>query len=284
MSLAKATLRHSLRRKWKLTLGVLLCGIGLVVFTHAYDVAGIIEEGDAAMDALREDPQSFTSEQSDAYARSAMVSGVSGMLAFLFFLGAALVGFLMPGGVVANERRSATIMLWAQHPMPLSHFYLQRYLWMQVANLAAQALFAVVAILAVFPPAALPPTELGVFVEVCLVGAMACAISFAVSALGLRRAAFLGLAYYFLSTIVGSVAGEAAGGAWGQVSPTLAVIFDVLPFVIFPANPIDDLVAGFASGTAWDWGATGLVLYHLALWTAVAWLGLRRIEGKPLKL
>ena len=281
MSLAKATLRHSLRRKWKLSLGVLLCGVGLVVFTHTYDVAGIIEEGDAAMDALQADPQSFTSEQSDAMGRSAMVGGLFGMLAFLFFLGAALVGFLMPGGVVANERRSATIMLWAQHPMPLSHFYLQRYLWMQVANLGAQALFAVVAILAVFPPAALPPTELGVFVEVCLAGAMACAISFAVSSLGLRRAAFLGLAYYFLSTIVGGIEGFAVGT---EVPRTLAVILDVVPFVIFPANPIDDLVAGFASGTAWDWGATGLVLYHFALWTAVAWLGLRRIEGKPLKL
>ena len=35
---------------------------------------------------------------------------------------------------------------------------------------------------------------------------------------------------------------------------------------------------------AWDWGATGLVLYHFALWTGIAWLGLLRIEKRPLKL
>ena len=58
----------------------------------------------------------------------------------------------------------------------------------------------------------------------------------------------------------------------------------VLPFLIFPSGVINDLVAGFGSGVAWDWGATGLVLYHLALWTGIAWLGLLRIEKRPLKL
>ena len=58
----------------------------------------------------------------------------------------------------------------------------------------------------------------------------------------------------------------------------------ILPFVIFPLNAIEGFVGGFESGVAWDWGATGMVLYHFALWTGVAWLGLRRIDGRPLKL
>lgn len=43
MSILKATLRHLLRRKWILTLVVVLFGMALVVLTHVYDVAGIIE-------------------------------------------------------------------------------------------------------------------------------------------------------------------------------------------------------------------------------------------------
>ena len=280
MSLAEATLRHVLRRKWKLTLVVLLFGVGLVALTHVYDLRGIIDDLNAASEAAR-DPE-WIPEDPEAFSRGTLYLGLFGAMSFFFFLGAALVGFLMPGGMVANERRSAAIMLWAQHPMPLSRFYLRRYLWLQVGNLTAQALFATVAVFAVFPPNVVPPTDLALFVRMCLVGTLACAISYAVSANGLRRAALWALAYFFLSSIAGEFGQQAAFGA--EIPRTLAVILDVLPFVIFPTGPIEEFVAGFGSGADWDWGATGLVAYHFALWTAIAWLGLRRIEGRPLKL
>ena len=155
-----------------------------------------------------------------------------------FLVGPLLVGLLMPGGVVANERRTGAIMLWAQHPMPLSRFYMQRYLGMQIATLAALALIGISA------------------------------------ALGIRRAAFLGFAYYFFSNMTMAA----------QLRDTVLGSSGVMPFLIFPTRLIREFMTGFQSGVPWDWGATCLVLYHFALWTAIAWLGLRRLERRPLNL
>ena len=281
MSILKATLRHLLRRKWILTLVVVLFGTALVVLTHVYDVAGIIEARDAALEAMREDRGPPSEEQVEAMAQGAGIGVLFQVLNFFFSLGIVLVGMLMPSGVVANERRSGAIMLWAQHPMPLSRFYLQQYSGIQLTNLVAQGLFGVAAVLAVLPVGAFPATETGVFTRICLLGAMACAVSFAITALGIRRAAFLALAYYAASSLA---AGIIALGAELGATGTAKMILDALPFLIFPEGAIGDLVVGFESGVAWDWDATGMVLYHFALWTAIAWLGLRRIERKPLKL
>lgn len=57
----------------------------------------------------------------------------------------------------------------------------------------------------------------------------------------------------------------------------------VLPLLAFPMGPVNEFMTGFRSGVPWSWGAAGLVLYHFTLWTAVAWLGLRRLERRPLK-
>ncbi len=284
MSIVKATVRHLLRRKWKLILVVALFGSALVALTHAYDVAGMIEAAEAAEAALFESPEPPTDEQMEALTRGILVRAVFGVLSFFFSLGVVLIGMLMVGGVVANERRDGAIMLWAQHPMPLSRFYLTRYLGIQGANLGAQALFGITAVLAVLPASGFPATETGIFLEICVEGALACAISFAVTALGIRRAAFLALAYYAASGIASTVLTLAADIPELPETGILAVILQVIPFLIFPTLPVNDLMAGFESGVAWNWKATGMVLYHFALWTAVAWLGLRRIEGKPLKL
>ena len=109
---------------------------------------------------------------------------------------------------------------------------------------------------------------------------LACAVSFAISAPGIRRAALLGLVYYLPSGLVGEIlaSSEVSSSTVWELART------ILPFVIFPATAIRDLTAGFESGVAWDWGATGMFVYHFALWTAVAWLGLRRMERRPLKL
>lgn len=285
MSILKATLRHLLRRKWVLILIVVFFGAALVVTTHAYDVAGIVEAQNAALEAMQEGrgppSEEEAEEMAEALGRGTGVRALFQVLNFFFSLGIVLVGMLMPSGLVANERRSGAIMLWAQHPMPLNRFYLQRYAGIQLANLTAQALFGVAAVLAVLPAGAFPATESGVFVRICLLGAMACAVSFAITALGIRRAAFLALAYYAASSLAGGII---AMGAQFGATGTAKMILDALPFVIFPEGAIGDFVTGFESGVAWNWNATGMVLYHFALWTAIAWLGLRRIEGKPLKL
>ena len=171
-------------------------------------------------------------------------------------------------------------MLWAQQPMPLRSFYLQRYVGIQVATFAALAIFGLTGAVAALPPRAAPTTELGGVVSICLAGVLACAISFAITALGIGRAALIGLLYYLLSGAVAAL----LGNPLLETSTAAESARTVLPFVIFPAGVIDDLVAGFGSGAAWDWGATGLAVYHLALWTGIAWLGLHRIERRPLKL
>ena len=284
MSIFKETLRHVLRRKWKLLLAVSLCGVALVAVSEAYDVQGILDE----LQGIAESEGPPSGEQAGTAMRGAGVLLLMGALGFLFQVGTLMVAVLMPGGIVANERGSGAIMLWAQHPMSLTSFYLHRYLGIQGANLAVHALFALLSIMAVLPsgdPATGLPTQavlsdLAQFSQVLLGGALACAISFAITALGLRRAAFFAIAYVFASGIVWGIVDPVAG--FGVPLPEW--LHGLLPFLIFPGNPIDDFVAGFVSGTDWNWKATGMVLYHFALWTAVAWLGLRRIEGKPLKL
>lgn len=279
MSIFRATLRHLLRRKWKLPLAVFLCVVGMVLLGGAYDVAGIIKEGDAASRVLWENPESQSTELIDAMRRGQraqrLVMGFNGF----FILGLVLFGFLMPNGVVANERHSGAIMLWAQHPMPLTRFYMYRYLGMQTANLLAQALVSVAVAFTVLTPDSVMDTYL--FAQLCVHGTLGCAISFAVSALGIRRAAFLVLAYYVASNWMH---GEVLRAEIAGVTGTLGVLHDVLPFLIFPTSAIRTLVDAFKSGVVWDWGATAIVLYHFCLWTAIAWLGLRRIDGQPLKL
>ena len=267
MTIVSATLKHLARRRWKLALVVFVLGVALVAVSRSFDVIAIAEEGEAAADAV-EEAGAPSPEQVEAMGRGLGVMALLLVLYLGFSLGAVLVGCVMPGGVVADEWRSGATMLWGQHPMPLGRFYMHRYLGVQIANLSVQAIFGATVVLANFP--VLPATELGVILQIGLEGALACAISFAVSALGIRRASFLALAYYAVSWIVSDVVSVATG--------------DILSVLVFPTFAIEDFVAGLEPGTPWSWRATGIVLYHFTLWTAVALLGLRRIDRRPLKL
>ena len=269
MAIVKATLRHLLRNKWKLPLAVFLSGVLMVALHHALDVAGIRE---AAFEAMREHPASRSPEQTAAITAWRRLGPLLTVLDGFLLAGPLLVGLLMPGGVVANERRSGTIMLWAQHPRPLSGFYMRRYLGMQIATLAALALIG----LSVVPALTLPSDTIASmdrFAESCIAGLLACAISFAVSAIGLRRAALLVFAYYVGSNMTMSA----------QLRDTVLGTSDVMALLIFPTRPIGEFATGFQSDSPWDWGATGILVYHFVLWTTVAWLGLRRLERRPLK-
>ncbi len=284
MTIARETLLHVLRRRWRVLLVVFLCGVALVVVSKAYDVQGILDE----IQGIAESEAPPGEEQMGGMMRGAGVLFLMGVLGFLFQVGTLMVAVLLPGGIVANERRSGAVMLWAQHPMPLTRFYLHRYLGIQGVNLAAHVLFALVVIVAVLPgndpatgvPNQLVMTDPGRFAQVLMTGALACAVSYAITALGLRRAAFFAIAYVFASSIAWSIVDP----AFGLGAPVPDWVKDLLPFLIFPDNPIDDFVAGFASGTDWNWGATGMVVYHFALWTGAALLGLRRLERRPVML
>lgn len=280
MNILKASLRNAVRRKWKFALVVFLFGAGLAVLTNTYDVAGTVEGMAAAGEEMRSGDAPPSEEQMEAMARDGVLLFFFGMLTLFFGFGTILFGFVMPGGLVANERRSAAIMLWAQHPMPLSSFYMWRYLGVQVATLAALLVFGLAFAMAILPPDAAPATEVGGIASICLEGMLACAVSFAISALGFRRAALFGVVYYLPSGIFAQLlqASEVSTSTVAELARA------ILPFVIFPVNAIENFVGGFESGVAWDWGATGMVLYHFALWTGVAWLGLRRIDRRPLKL
>ena len=279
MNIVKTSFRNAVRRKWKFALVVFLFGVAVLVLTHTYDAAGAME----GVQAVAEEMEAGTEpsgEQAQAMMRGSAMLLLFVLLNLAFGFGTILFAFLMPGGMVAHERRSGAIMLWAQHPMPLRSFYLQRYVGIQVATFAALAIFGLTGAVADLPPGTVPATATGEVASVCLTGVLACAISFAITALGIRRAALLGLVYYWLSGVVGSLLENPVLGTSAVVESARAV----LPFVIFPTGVMQDLVAGFESGVAWDWGATGLALYHFVLWTGIAWLGLHRIEKRPLKL
>ena len=226
---------------------------------------------------------SLSDEQVGGMARSAGLLAFFSLLVLLFLFGTIMLGFVMPGGLVANERRSGAIMLWAQHPMSLTAFYLQRYLGIQVATLAAMLLFGLTIVLVDLPPENALGSGPASVLKICLEGMFACAIGFGVSALGIRRAAFFGLVYYLVSGVVGEAL-RAPPEAMSAAPLAVQWAVKILPFALFPVNVIERLVDGLQAGVAWDWRATGLVLYHSALWTVVAWLGLRRIDRKPLKL
>lgn len=280
MSIVKASFRNAVRRRWKFALVVFVFGLGLAVLTNAYDVAGTLERMQSIGAEMENEGAAPSDEQVEAMAGSAALLLVFSLLSLAFGLGTVLLAFLMPGGLVSNERRSSAIMLWAQHPMPLSSFYLRRYVGILIATAIALVIFGLTGTAVDLPSGAAPATGFGGITRLCLVGLLACAVSFAISTVGLGRAALFGFVYYLASGVVWSV----IGGPELGTSTAAKLARAVLPFVVFPDGPIDDLVGGFESGVAWDWGATGLVLYHLALWTGIAWLGLRRIERWPLKL
>ena len=280
MKIVKATLQNAARNRWKFALVVFLFGVGLAALTNAYDMSEGLERLRAVDGEMESEGTAPSGEQVETMMGSAAMLVLFSLLNIAFGFGAIIFAFVMPGGMVANERRNGTIMLWAQHPMHLRSFYMQRYLGIQFATLVALVIFGLTGALAVLTPGAAPTTGPGRVVSVCLTGVLACGISFAITTLGIRRAALIGLVYYLPSGFLWSLIEDPGLGT----ASTLELARAVLPFVIFPDGAVENLVAGFESGVAWDWGATGLVLYHFVLWTAIAWLGLGKIQRQPLAL
>ena len=129
MNILMVSFRNAVRRKWKFALVVLLCGVGLAVLTNVYDVAGMVGRLDAVREEMRSGDAPPSGEQMDAMARNTLPLSLFSLLTLFFTFGTMIFAFVMPGGLVANERRSAAIMLWAQHPMPLTSFSTCSDIW-----------------------------------------------------------------------------------------------------------------------------------------------------------
>lgn len=254
MSIVKQTFREALRRRWKLSLCVFLLGALLAVLTNTVDISETLDEMEGAAETVsetaEEDLDEIPTEELGQLARGAGLLAVVGGLAMLFSLGVVVVGSFMPAGLVGND------------------FFRRRYGGVHLATLLVMVLFGITAAARGTAGETDLAARFGLLLNICTHGAVACAVSFAFAALGARRAAWLGLAYYLGSGLVSVFASLVTAVAGGEVLRTL------LQFVIFPSASIRSFARGF-QGT-WDWGATGFVVYHLALWSALAWMGVRK--------
>lgn len=302
----EATFRFALRTRWKLALCVFLLGATLAALARSMDVNPYVTDasdmreimeaaapmgpagsvpGDAATATVSDSAVAAAPDQAapplelQAVGRTMVLLAVSGVISLAFSLGATLFGLLVVGRMVAGERESGAVMLWAQHPGSLPGFYAKRYGALQVANVAVQLAFGLTVAAAALGPGGSAGFAMRAFMEPFATGLLAAAVSFGLSALGMRRNAFAGLAYILLSQLAGSLfVGPLAPlttGAWETVAT-------IAPYVIFPGNAVTEFAAGFRSG--WNWEATGLIFYHFILWSALAWLGLRRVARRPLRL
>ena len=206
MNIVGASLRNAVRRRWKFALVVFLLGAAVVALSHASDVGATMERMQAVAEAMESEGAEPSGEQIEAITRGAAMLFLVGALNLGFGFGTVLFAFLMPGGIVAHERRSGAIMLWAQHPMPLRSFYLQRYVGIQVATFAALATFGLMGAVAALPPTAAPPRHWRSG-EICLI-AGSHARSASPSPPRIRRAALSGCCTIF------------SRGLWGRCSQT----------------------------------------------------------------
>lgn len=289
MKMLQETFRFALRTRWKLALCVFLLGVTLAALARSMDVNPYVTDA-SDMRAFLETaaPMGPAGTAPDdappppelpAVARTIMLLAVSRVIGLAFSLGATLFGLLVVGRMVAGERESGAVMLWAQHPGSLPGFYAKRYGALQAANVAVQLAFGLTVAAAALGPGGSAGFAMRAFMEPFATGLLAGAVGFGLSALGMRRNAFAGLAYILLSQLAGTLfVGPLAPlttGAWETVAT-------VAPYVIFPGNAVTEFAAGFRSG--WNWEATGLIFYHFVLWSALAWLGLRRVARRPLRL
>lgn len=276
MTMLKETFRFALRTRWKLALCIFVLGVALAALSRSMEVNPFVVDIQQWMETNAPDASTPPEEMQSA-GRVVMLVVLGGMLRRAFLLGAAFFGLQVVGRLVAGERASGAIMLWAQHPGSLPGFYGKRYVAMQGVNAAFQAVFALTVATAALGAGG--GVVVRAFMEPFVIGLLTAALSFGLSALGIRRNAFMGLAYVFMSPLVASLfVGDLAPLTTGAWAPVAAVA----PYLLFPSAAVNDFAQGFSTG--WDWSAVGLVLYHFALWSGLAWLGLKKVARRPLKL
>lgn len=275
MSIVKQTSRDALRRRWKLALCVFLLGVLLTLVTNSTDVSDALNEMEAAAEAVTEaaeaDAEEVPTEELGQMMRGAGQLFVLGTLMMFFSLGVVILGSFVPQGLAVYQEDGGNALPQQQSMSPAARFW-HRYGGIQLASLVFMSILGLTAAARMPDGEFVLATSLGALVQVCLLGTVACAISLAFAALGNRHAAWLGLAYYLGSWLAGGLASLV-----DSLTDT-NVLGTVLRFAIFPAEPIGQFSRGVGAAP-WDWGATGLVVYHCALWTAIAWMGLRKSEA-----
>jgi len=177
-------------------------------------------------------------------------------------------GLTVPGGLVEAERQSGLLLLWHQQPGSLMAFYLRRAL----VGLAVAQMFVVpLALLGAVGDllnegrtlAELPANAIGLI----WMGALAGAVTVAASSWGIARDSFFSLLYFLGSLTVGSLLAFEALET-GDSSP--------LGVVLFPIDTIQRITSGEVLA-----GST-IFLVHILAWLAIAAVGLRRVERRPL--
>lgn len=277
MNLLQATVQYALRTRWKLALCVFLLGAALTAVSRSMEVNPFLTDMAEFVEANTPDEPPSPGE-ADAFGQTMVLYMISVLLRFAFYLGAALFGLQVVGTLVAGERASGAVMLWGQHRGSLPAFYAKRYVALQAVNLAVQLVFGVTVAVAALGPGGNVSTALAAFLQPVVFGLMAGVVSFGVSAMGIRRNAFVGLGYIFLSSMIAVILGPDAP----LESRFAEYLGAVAPYVTFPRVAITNFAEGIQSD--WDWKATWLLFYHVCLWSAVAWLGLRRVARRPLRL
>lgn len=268
MSIMKPTLGEALRRRWKLALPVFILGVLAALVSNSTDVTGVLDEMEAAVEevseAAEDNPEEVPTEQLGQMARGAGVLFVLTMLAMLFSVGVIVLGSFMPHGMLshAEDGESATAPGW------------DHYGGIQSATLVFTALLGLTAAARIPEGGFALATSVAALGSVCLLGAIACAVSFAFAAHGNRQPAWIALGYYLGSMVVGAMVSLVDSLLDGN---TLGSVFQ---FVLFPSAVIRDFIGGLGA-QAWNWGATALVVWHFALWTLIAWLGVRRRSAQP---
>ena len=201
MTMLKETFRFALRTRWKLALFIFVLGVALVTFSRSMEVNPFVTDAQQWMEANTPDPANPPQEM--LFGRTMMLLALGSLLRSAFVLVAAFFGLQVIGRLVAGERASGAIMLWAQHPGSLPGFYGKRYVAMQGANAAFQAVFALTVATAALGAGG--GVVMTAFVEPFVIGLLTAALSFGLSALGMRRNAFTGLAFIFVSPFVASL-------------------------------------------------------------------------------
>ena len=277
VSLFAVTVRFTLRRRWKLALAVFILGAGVAALSLTTDVNVFATE----IERMAEAEQEPSTEEIEAIAGNAFLFFINELLRFLFLSGVIIFGLAVPGGLVARERRSGAIMLWAQHPSSLVRFYGRRFLAMQSANFPVQLAFALLAGISALGLGEGAGGATSAGAEVMILGLLTCSLSFGISAAGIRRSSFAGIGYILLSQILLLLFadGSPLARGFGEYAANVA------PFALFPAiGTVTSATEGFQAAAGWDWGAAGIVLYHFALWPVLAALALRRVERRPIPL
>jgi hypothetical protein len=186
----------------------------------------------------------------------------------LSFFASVGIGLAVPSGIIAGERASGVILLWIQQPGSLLGFYAKRMLLVQAVNLGLMLPFGFIAAGGAVIEGEPVALAFRYGVGMVLVGVLCGFLTIAISSWGVRKDAFVGLAWTIVSVSLGSmlVFDSVRSGGTGWVR-----------YFVFPLDALQQLTTGSAIGE----GLVTIFGQMLAL-AAIAALGLVWLDHRPL--